>query len=106
VATDAVRAVGIDASDPCTRRVQRVGPRIAGRRFAAVARCARGGGSSCTAEVPLPRAQLGRRRCRTPPPALCRALACVPCDARELGACVGRTVAGPADALMRTLVGD
>jgi glucose/arabinose dehydrogenase len=106
VATDAVRAAGIDPRDPCSRRVQRVAPQLAGRRFAAVARCARDGGSSCTAEVPLPRARLGQRRCRTPPPTLCRTLACEPCDGRTLGACVGRTVAGPADALVRTLVGD
>jgi glucose/arabinose dehydrogenase len=104
VATEAVRSVGSDATDRCTRAVRRSLVRTAAASLRDVALCARRGEDSCTAAASgrqLPRA------CRTPPPALCSALDCVPCTTRaDVRACVGRAVVPPVDALARTLVGD
>jgi glucose/arabinose dehydrogenase len=102
-ATDAVQAAGAAPAGRCARAVGRGALGTTLRHLRGVARCVRHAGAACATQDASVAPRLGRA-CRQPPLAVCRALACVPCGAVELRACVRKAASAAADALARTLL--
>jgi glucose/arabinose dehydrogenase len=108
VAAELAAKVSGGGRSPCAAAVLRGGLGLAAARQAAIAACRRRGTGRCAepARVGAAFARLLRRRCRTPPAALCEAFGCRECaGGAELAACVAGSIAASVDTFAFRLYG-